>query len=412
MKRILLGALAAAAVLGASAQPDVVKSAERALKENKDASEVIAIITPAFTDPVTAEMAQTWYIPGKASYAEFDRMLGLKQFNRLPEGGEAKMGKLLIDGYGYLLKAMPLDSLPDAKGKVKPKYSKDIIGIISGHFNDYVDAGANLYNSHDYAAAYDAWDIFTTLPTDPRFAGKLTEYPDSVYGEIAFNQGIAAWQTEDLDKALNAFYKAKNFGYRKKNLYDYAISIASTLSRNDTVMALSEEAMGLYGNESDLYLRQIVNHYLQARDFDRAFSTLGQAIQQDPNNAAYYVIEGVLYENKEEQDAAINSYKKAIQLDANNADALFNYGRQLCDKAYKAADNAPATEAEYVPYAAENITPYFVEASEVLERAFQAASENPDSMITGDILNYLENVYYNLHDETKLADVQNRKRLY
>lgn len=413
MKRLLLSVFAAtAAVAGTFAQVDVVKSAERAVKDNKEAAEVIAIITPAFTNPETAGMAQTWYLPGKASYSEFDHLLGLKQLNRLPEGGDAKMGRLIIDGYDYFIKALPLDSVPNDKGKVKPKYSREILGIIAGHFSDYVDAGANLYNNQDYAGAYRAWDIFTSIPKDPRFEGKITVFPDSVYGEIAFNQGIAAWQTEDLDKALESFYRAKDYGYNKKNMYDYAISIASTMGRNDTVMALSLEAQDLYGNESDLYLRQIINHYLQARDFDNAFRIIQTAISTNPTNAAYYVIEGVLYENNDDKENAIASYRHAIELDGTNADALFNYGRQLCEKAYRAADTAPTTEAEYVPYAAENITPYFNEAAEILERAYESSSANPESTITPDILNYLENVYYNLHDEAKLTDTQNRKRLY
>ena len=412
MKRIIFAALTLAATSAAFAQTDVVKAAERALKDGKDAAFVVAAITPAFTNPETAEMAQTWFIPGKASFAEYDKLLGLKSFNRLPEGGDAKMGHLLIDGYNYFVKAFPFDSVPDAKGKIKPKFSKEMVNTLTGHFNDYVDAGATLYNNHDYVGAYQAWNVFTSLPDNPALASKLTQHADSVYGEILFNMGIAAWQTDSLNQALGAFMKAKDKGYRKKNLYDYAISIASQLGRNDTVLALSQAALPLYGRESDLYIRQIINYYLQARDFDQAFSILNNAIASEPNNAQYYVIQGVLYENQEKKDDAIASYRRAVEIDPNNADALFNLGRQLCDKAFVAADAAPTTEAEYIPYAAENITPFFQQASGYLERAFDAASANPDSPITGDILNYLENVYYNLHDEAKLNDVKNRKKIY
>ena len=45
----------------------------------------------------------------------------------------------------------------------------------------------------------------------------------------------------------------------------------------------------------------------------------------------------------------------------------------------------------------------------MLERAYESANANPESTITGDILNYLENVYYNLRDENKLNDVKKRK---
>lgn len=409
MKKILLAVLGLAVASAAYAQADVVKAGERAMKEGKEAAEVVRIITPAFTDPSTSGLAQTWFIPGKAAFGEYDKLLGLKQFNRLPDGGEAKMGRLLIDGYGYFVKALPLDSLPNEKGKIKPKYSKDIINAITGHYTDYVDAGANLYNSGDYSGAYDAWEIFTTLPENPTFAEKLNVQHDSLYAEISFNQGIAAWQCEKLAEALGAFQKAIKKGYNKKNVYDYAISVATGLNQPETVLAISEAALPLYGQESDLYIRQIINYYLQAKNFDKAFEILNKAIAGEPNNAQYYVIQGVLYENQENKDQASVSYAKAVELDPTSADALYSLGRMYCEKAFTAADSAPAVQSEYAPYYEANILPNFKKAAEVLERAYEQAIANPESTITADILTYLENVYYNLSDEAKLNDVKKRK---
>lgn len=411
MKKILLAVLGLAAAAGAYAQADVVKAGERAMKDGKDAAEVIQIITPAFTNPETQGMAQTWFIPGKASYAQYDKLLGLKQFNRLPENGDVQMGKLLISGYEYFLKALPLDSVPNAKGKVKPKYSKEIVNTIAGHATDYLNAGSDLYNAGDRVAAYKAWQIFNTLPEMPALQGKLQAQPDSLYGEIYFNQGIAAWQSDMLNEALEAFMNAMKKDYHKQNVYDYAISIASQLGRNDTVLAICEEAQPLYGNVSDLYVRQIINYYLQARNFDRAFEILNQAIAAAPDEAAYYVIQGVLYENQEKAAEAIASYEKAVELAPDNAEALFNLGRMLCSQAYAAADAAPTVEAEYVPYAAQNITPLFERASGLLEHAYEIGIANQDNcnVNLSDVLTYLENVYYNLGNEAKLRDVQQRK---
>ena len=121
------------------------------------------------------------------------------------------------------------------------------------------------------------------------------------------------------------------------------------------------------------------------------------------------MIQGVLFENNEQKDQAIEAYKKATELDANSADGLFNYGRMLCDKAFAAADAAPTDANAYTTYAEENILHFFTQAAEVIERAYESANANPESTITGDILNYLENVYYNLRDENKLNDVKKRK---
>lgn len=407
MKKFSLLALAIATAFSVSAQTSVLKDAERAMKDGKEAAEVVKIITPAFSDPSTKELAQTYFIPGKASFKQYDELLGLSQFNKLPANGEVTMGKLLIQGYEYFVKTLPLDSLPNEKGKIKPKYSKEIIGTLTGHLNDYLNAGANLYNAQDYNAAYAAWDIFITVPQIPEVKKALgAAMPtDTVFGEIAFNQALAAWQAEKLQESLDAFSKAKSFGYNKKQLYDYAIAVATGLENNEALLAFAKEALPLYGKEDPMYMGQVVNYYLQNKDFDKAFEVIDNAIELEPNNAQYYVIKGVLFENKEgaENKAQAKAmYEKAVSLDPNNAQAVFNYGRQICDEAYTLADAAPTRQDEYAEYFASKIKPLFVQAAEILENAYNLDAENTD------ILRYLENIYYNLNDEAKLNDVKKR----
>lgn len=401
MKQISILALALAVCATAGAQTSVLKEAEQAMKSGQEAAKVVTIVTPAFTNPETSGLAQTYFIPGKASYNEYDKLLGLKQFGKTKHEDEIKMAKLLIQGYDMYMKALPLDSVPNEKGKIKPKYSKEIVSTIGGHFTDYTSAGADLYNEKDYDGAYRAWAIFNEIPQNPEF--KLTSVPnDTILGEIAFNQALAAWQGNHFEDALNAFMFAKSKGYNKKQLYDYAIAVADGAKNKEAVLEISKEALALYGDQDPMYMGQIVNYYLQNKDFDKAFETINQAIAKEPNNAQYYNIQGVLYENVEKRPEALAAYKKATELDPNNANALYNYGRQLCETAYALNDAAPTSQQEYEVYKVEKLVPLFEQAVEILERAYNA---NPDNT---DVLKYLENVYYNLGDEAKLNDVRKR----
>ncbi len=401
MKQISILALALAVCATAGAQTSVLKEAEQAMKSGQEAAKVVTIVTPAFTNPETSGLAQTYFIPGKASYNEYDKLLGLKQFGKTKHEDEIKMAKLLIQGYDMYMKALPLDSVPNEKGKIKPKYSKEIVSTIGGHFTDYTNAGADLYNEKDYDGAYRAWAIFNEIPQNPIF--KLSSVPnDTILGEIAFNQALAAWQGNHFEDALNAFMFAKSKGYNKKQLYDYAIAVADGAKNKEAVLEISKEALALYGDQDPMYMGQIVNYYLQNKDFDKAFETINQAIAKEPNNAQYYNIQGVLYENVEKRPEAMEAYKKATELDPNNANALYNYGRQLCETAYALNDAAPTSQQEYDTYRAEKLVPLFEQAAEILERAYTA---NPDN---SDVLKYLENVYYNLNDEAKLNDVRKR----
>lgn len=405
MKKFSFLCLAIAATLTASAQISVLKEAKKAAgAEKPELATVVKIITPAFEDPETATMAETWYVPGKVAFKEYDNLLGLSQFGKLGEDGPIKMANLLLQGYDYFSKALPLDTIVDPKGKIKTKFSKEICNTFAGHFGDYSTGGVNLYNAKDYDGAYKAWGIFCELPQNPGIRKAIGEAmpADSVFGELAFNQALAAWQGEKLPEALAAFKKAKNFGYKKKQLYDYAIAVAQGMDNKEELLAFSEEALPLYGTEDPMYMGQIVNYYLQSKQLDKAFDVINQAIAMEPNNAQYYVIQGVLYENAENKPAAKEAYAKALQLNPENDQAVYNYGRQLCEEAFALADQAPTRQDEYNVYFADKIKPLFEEAATVLEKAYTL---NPDNT---DVLKYLENVYYNLSDEKMLNDVKKR----
>ena len=274
MKKLSLVAVALlAGVLTAPAQPQVLKDAERALKDGKTPAEVIAIITPAFSDPETSTLAQTYYIPGKAMFDEFDQLYALKQFNKLPEGGAIAMGNDLLGGYAFYMQALPLDSVKNEKGKVKTKYSKDIINTIAGHYGDYNQAAVDFWEAKQYMNAYMAWDCFINIVENPTLAAKVANVPtDTVVGEIAFNQALAAWQADSLQLALNSFRFAQSKGYNKKTLYDYALAVAVSLGDDLTTFEVAKQGMEAYGSEDPTYIGYVINYYLQNKQFEQAFA--------------------------------------------------------------------------------------------------------------------------------------------
>ena len=409
MKKMTLFILGLALSLGATAQTQVVKDAEDAMKKGEPFATVEKIITPALTNPETAQQAKTWYIPGAAAFKQYDKMLGMKQFKQLKTAKDSiEMDLLLIPAYNYFVKALPLDSVPNEKGKVKPKPSKDIYGTLAGHYGDYTSAGAELYGYKDYKGAYELWKIVVELSGNPIMTKLLKERnisADSVFvSEIAYNQGLAAWQIDNFDDALEAFMTSLKYGNNKKTVYDCAMSVAGSAGKNDTLVALAREALPLYGQEDPNYIAQIVNYYLQKKDFENGFDAINKAIALDPAKSQNYVIHGVLNEQSGNMDEAMADYKKAFELDAENAQALYYYGHLLCEKAYKLNDESPTNDEEYVAYFNEKIKPLFLEAVEVLERSY---SIDPDNR---DVLLYLENAYYNLKDQQNYDDVQKRKQ--
>ena len=392
--------------VSAFAQADVIKAAERAVKEGKAPQEVVEIITPAISNPETASNAAVFFLPGKAAFSEFDNLFGMKQLNRLPENGDVTMANDLLTGYDFYIKALPLDTVVDEKGKVKTKYSKDIINTISGHATDYNNAALAYWEAKNYNGAYNAWGIFCSLYETEPFASKLRNSAphDTILGETYFNQALAAWQADSLRNALTAFAKAKSKGYHKKQLFDYAIGVATSIPDQEAVYMWATEGHKLYGKEDSNYLGHIINTYLQKEEYDKAFATIDEAIASDPDNSQYYLVKGILYDNQDKKPEAKAMFKKALDLNAENVQALTQYGAALCQEAYALNDALPATisVAETQKYYNETLKPLFEEAATYLEKAWQLDNDNTTA------LRYLENVYYNLHDEAKQKDVEQR----
>ena len=337
-------------------------------------------------------------------FDEFDQLYALKQFNKLPEGGAIAMGNDLLGGYAFYMQALPLDSVKNEKGKVKTKYSKDIINTIAGHYGDYNQAAVDFWEAKQYMNAYMAWDCFINIVENPTLAAKVANVPtDTVVGEIAFNQALAAWQADSLQLALNSFRFAQSKGYNKKTLYDYALAVAVSLGDDLTTFEVAKQGMEAYGSEDPTYIGYVINYYLQNKQFEQAFAMVDEAIASDPNNAQYYFIKGILYDNQDKKAEAKAEFRKAIDMDPENWQALLQYGRVLCEEAYALSDAAPTTAAEYETYFNEKIVPLFKEAADYLEKSWNINSENPEA------LRYLENIYYNLHDDAMMQDVENRK---
>lgn len=403
MKKNLL--LAAAVIMGsmaAQAQLQVVKDAERAQKGGESAAKVAEMIAPAFTNPETAQLAQTYYIPGKASFAEFDKLYGLKTLGQLKEGQDKIMADDLLRGYDFYMKALPLDETVDAKGKVKTKYTKEIVNTVAGHSNDYNEAALTYWEAKDFEGAYNAWNVFLTIQETEPFKDKVKAQADTVIGEIYFNQALAAWQADQLQNALDAFAKAESKGYNKKSLYDYALAVSAGLKNEDAILEWAGKGNAIYGKEDPNFLGNMINVYLQRKEFDKALSMIDEAIATDPTNAQYYLVKGILFDNMDRNDDAKAMFEKAVQLDENNVAALTQLGAAICREAYNLSDHAPTNPAESQAYFDSTIRPVYLKAAEYFEKAWQLDNDNMDA------LRYLDNIYYNLNDGEKQKEIKAR----
>lgn len=140
MKRISLICAALAAAFTMSAQKALVDEVKNDIKSNSaNAQNALTKIQPALTNPESAQQAYTWFTAGQAALTAYDHlraMEGLSPQGLTPEQ-KATAGNDMLQAFEYFTKALPLDQVPDAKGKVKPKYTKDIESKINPRTTNY-----------------------------------------------------------------------------------------------------------------------------------------------------------------------------------------------------------------------------------------------------------------------------------
>ena len=391
MKKISLVGLCFMTAAMAFAQADRLKDAEHMLKASTpDYAGALTVIKPALENPETAKNVNAWYTAGKAAAGVFEDAFKKVQLQQevSPEQKDFA-GKCLGDAYKYYLTALPLDSLPDEKGKIKPKKSKDIIKEMVNNYNYLSTAGNFCWEANDGQGAYDIWELYLTLPENPALAGKVAINDPAMAGNMMFIQGIAMLNTKDYNKALDKFRGAANTPYDNENIYIGGIQAALQTDNNPAVLEFAKKGYEKYGTKNTVFISELINDRIQNKDYAGAHEYVTVALDSvsDPVVKAQLLdVLGVVYETEEKMDQALDVFKQASELDPTNAKIFFDMGRILNNQA-AVIDQKSEDTSKIDPAAMEG----YVKAADAFERAYQL-DESRFSQIPG----ILYRLYYRL----------------
>jgi tetratricopeptide (TPR) repeat protein len=354
-----------------SQKKNVSQAKNKALMENPDFAAARQLITPALQDPTTKDLASTWYTAGLIGYQENDAELK-KQMLGQKFDADVK-GKAIMESYGYFLKAYELDGLPDAKGKVKPKFQKDIKSKIKEYYTtqaNLVAYGASLFERKKYDETIKVFETYLGIPALPMMNNEIKL--DSTYYMIKYFTGIAAINGGMHDKAITYLEDLKDDGYEE--LVVHQLLYDEYLKRKDTVnfVRVLKEGYKKFPKEA-YFLENLINYYIYTNQSKEAIVYLNNAIEREPNRAEYQYIKGNLDESLGNIDAAMASFEKAIEIDPKLADAWAGKGRLIYNKAVQMSDaaneikdnkkyNAAKKEADAV---FEQSVPFFKKAAEL-----------------------------------------------
>ncbi len=398
MKKFLSLALCMVAAGSICAQKQAVDQASKLSGKIDQIGQARELINQAKENPETQNDVRTYFVGGKVEFDAYDNAFTRQQINPNDKSvNPLEMANQLINGYKLFLQALPLDSLPNAKGQVKPKYSKDIISKINGHYNDFFNAGGTFYNEKKfYPEAYEAFMIYGNLPKWAHATKNVAANPDSVINTAFFNAGISAYSGNNPEAAANAFKAARLNGTDNDQNYVYEIACWQYLAGRDStkidqakdqIMEVADAGYKKFGISQPLFINNLVNSLVIDNQLDKALSTVNDIIAQNPDKAFLYGLRGYVNDRKGDDDASVADYKKASSLPDVDFETLKNASKKIYRVGAEKWNNNDGKSEEVRNQLK---TDYFEYAKGITDKA---KAMNPDD---SDLKYVIENIQYAL----------------
>ncbi|GAB1452506.1 hypothetical protein MASR2M47_25620 [Draconibacterium sp.] len=292
----------------------------------------------------------------------------------------------LTEALNSYKKALELDSKGSNSKSVKIKLT-----LLT---NDLTNQAVNAFQVEDYNKALTSFEQIMEINNMPVVK---SDSPDAVDTVIIFNAGLAAYNAENYNKAIEYYKESAKYGYNGAKTY--SLIGASYQMMNDTTSALKalQEGYEKYP-EDNAILESMIQIYMDLDKTDEALGYLEKAIAQDPTKPRYYFAQGALYEKMGNEQKAIETYKKTMEIDPEFFNAYYNLGALYYNKGVQQVEVANAVPpSEKAKYDAEvkKADEWFALALPYMEKCNELQAD--DKMV----LESLKNLYYRLQDMDK-----------
>ena len=369
--RILVLCLVLAGMVGTGmAQTKAVKTAKRYLTQEKY-SEAASLIDEAVVNPETSSMLDAWITRGKI-YLAISR-------NPLLARDYANAADASMESFQKALQIDPSD-------KTRLLLRNDISGL-AGIF---YDNGARKFESQDFESAVAEFEKSLQM------SGMEGIYDTN----CAFNIALCASNANMLDKAIEYYKVLVDAAYPLSNAY---VGLADAYFRNgqkEEAASVIEDAVRNFPEEKSVYI-SASSVYLRMGYNEKASELLNSALTKWGDDASFQLFLGIAYENDKQYDKAEAAYLKALELNPDYPEAIYNTGAFYVNKGIRLKDEANALpleeEAKYEELDAQS-RDVFNKALPYLQKVMEAQPENINVMMT------LRDVYMQLGQADKAKE--------
>lgn len=262
------------------------------------------------------------------------------------------------------------DQLPNAKGKVKPKFADANANRLYPLRGQLINGGIFYQNKKDDANAYKFLADYVDTYESPLFAG--VKKADENLANIAYYATIYAYQNKDFAKAEKYVVLAAADKERSNDAKTLQLQILQAqLKNHEDSVAYVNKLEGMYAadeNNEAVFLN-LANMYSLMGQGSKADAMIDARLAADPNNYSALTMKGQIASQKKEYDTAIDCLVKALpQAKDDNTRIILNSAIGQC-YFYKAQDKVGEYKGVLTPVVKQQFDAVYNKAIDYLKAA-------------------------------------------
>ena len=239
------------------------------------------------------------------------------------------------------------DQLPDAKGKVKPKFSEKNAQRVWQVRQHLVNVGQEQAQQGNDANVLKFWGAFVDSSEEPFFKDQNHAPEQEYIGQVAFFAGRFAYQANDMDRANRYFEVAKRDPQQKADAFNFQLYAKrqQLKTRNDSVEYVNYlKEMYKQEPENDIILDGINAMYEGMKDKEAQAAFLDAHLAKYPNSFTALANKGLMAVNANNAEEGAKWLRKATEAKPDNAVVWTYLGACLSVLAANAADTGSANK--------------------------------------------------------------------
>jgi tetratricopeptide (TPR) repeat protein len=268
-----------------------------------------------------------------------------------------------------------------------------------------INAGLYEYNHKNLDAAFKDWALYLDSADDEFFTG-IDLKNDQYRSEIAYYAALVAYQKKDYVNAEKYASMAAEDPEKAAEANEILLfskkENMKTAADSAAYLAVVKDMHKQKPDESR-YFNLLMEYYTRANDMKALEAWADEEIALNAENSMAWALKGEVQMNNRKWDDAVESYKKAIELDANFVQCIFNAGVCLNGKAIDLKDKlADKNTGGLTKANADKVKEILTEAKSFLERSKEL---DPDR----EKVNWaypLYQIYYSIGDKAKSDEME------